>query len=166
MVRTEIFRRGLASSRSIEHPAQSHAIHVAAMHAKAHDATCALVHHDEHPVRAQHGRLATKTVETPQTVLRVAEDGEPGRPGRVWCGPVPNGEDAAHDVLVDGNAEGQGDLLSDPGTTPGRIPLFHVDDRGDDFLGGSLWAGFRRHPGREEPPIFPLCQRAMKAQER
>jgi hypothetical protein len=73
---------------------------------------------------------------------------------RVWCGPAPNGEDTPHDVLVDGNAEGQGDLLSNPGATPRRIPLFHVDDRGHDFLSGSLWTGLRRYRGGEEPPIF------------
>ena len=143
MIRAEIFRRGLASSRSIEHPAQPHAIHDAAMHAKAHDATRALVHHDEHPVCAQDGRFASKQIETPQTVLRVTEDREPGRPRRVWCRPVPNGENAPHHILVDGNAEGQGDLLSDPWTTPRRIPPFHVDDGGDDFLGvGPFGPGF------------------------
>ena len=65
VIRAEVFWWGLASSRSIEHPTQSHAIHDAAMNAKAHDATCALVHHDEHPVRAQHGRFAAKQIETP-----------------------------------------------------------------------------------------------------
>ena len=38
MVRTEVSRRSVASRRSIEHPAQRHAIHDAAVHAKAHDA--------------------------------------------------------------------------------------------------------------------------------
>ena len=80
--------------------------------------------------------------------------------------PGTNGEDAPHDVLVDRNAEGQGNLLSDPGTTPGRIPLFHVNDRGDDVLSGSFWTWLRRHRGGEEPPILPLGQRSMKAQER
>ena len=50
------------------------------MHGTAHDATRAVVHHDEHPVRAQDGRFASKQVETPQTVLRMPEDREPGRP--------------------------------------------------------------------------------------
>lgn len=31
------------------------------------------------------------------------------------------------------NTEGQGDLLGDSWTTPGRIPLFHVGDGGDDL---------------------------------
>jgi len=35
MVRAEIFRRGLASSRSIEHSAQPHDIHDTAIHGKA-----------------------------------------------------------------------------------------------------------------------------------
>jgi hypothetical protein len=83
MVRADVCRRGLASSRSIEHPAQPEAIHVAAMHAKADDATCALIHHYENPMRAEHGRFATKQVETPQSVLRMTEDGEPRRPRRV-----------------------------------------------------------------------------------
>jgi hypothetical protein len=60
VVRAEVFGRGLASSRSIEHAAQSHAIDDAPMHAKADDATCALIHHDEHPMRTQDGRFASK----------------------------------------------------------------------------------------------------------
>jgi hypothetical protein len=55
MIRAEIFRCGLALSRSIEHPTQPDAINDAAVHAKAHDATRPLVHHDEHPVCAQDG---------------------------------------------------------------------------------------------------------------
>ncbi len=47
MVRAEVCRRGAAARRSIEHPAQPHAINDAAVHAKAHDAPRKLVHHDE-----------------------------------------------------------------------------------------------------------------------
>ena len=31
---------------------------------------------------------------------------------------------------------------------------------------GPFGPGFRRHLGREQPPIFPLGQRSMKAQQR
>jgi len=126
MVRAEVGRRCLASSRLIEHPAQPLPIHDAAMHAKAHDATRALVHHDQNPVCTQDGRFTAKQIEAPQTVRRVTEDREPGRPTRIWCRPEPNGENAPHHILVDENAEGQGNLLSDPRTTPGRIPSFQV----------------------------------------
>src|ERR1700694_1973410 len=55
----------------------------------------------------------------------VSQDGR-----RVRFRVVPNGENAPHHILVHGNAEGQGDLLREP---PGRIPLFHVDDGGDNL---------------------------------
>src|SRR5262249_31328358 len=86
------------------------AVHDAAMHAKAHDAARELIHDDQHPVGPQHCRLAAKQVETPQTVLRVTEHGEPGRPSRVWLRPVPRGENAPHDILVDGDVEAIVDL--------------------------------------------------------
>ena len=54
------------------------------MHANAHHAPRELVHHHEHPMAPQDRRLAAKQVETPETVLRVTERGEPGRPSRVW----------------------------------------------------------------------------------
>ena len=135
------------------------------MYAKAPDATRPLVHHDEHPMCAQDGRFASKQIETPQTVLRVTEDREPGWPIRVWCRSAPHGENAPHHILVDGNTEGQGDLLSDPGTTPGRIPPFHIDDGGHDFLVGTLGARLLPYLGREQA-IFPLRQRLMEPQER
>ena len=102
MVRAEVLRQGLPSSRSIEHPAQPHAIDDAALHANADDATRALVHHDENPVRAQDRRFTSKQIETPQTVLRVTEGREPGRPRRVRFRPVTNGENSPHHILVDG----------------------------------------------------------------
>ena len=136
------------------------------MHAKAHNTARAVVHHDEHPVCPQDRRFASKQVETPQTVLRVTEDREPGRPRRVWVRPVPGGENAPHDILVDGNTEGQGDLLRDSWTTPRRIPLFHLDDGGHHVLAGSLWARLLPDRGREQQAIFPRLQRSMKAQER
>ena len=65
-------------------------------------------------MRAQRGRFASKQIETPQTVLRRTQDREPGRPRRVWCRPVPNGEDAPDDIFVEGDTEGHDDLLGDP----------------------------------------------------
>src|SRR5215510_14201099 len=100
------------------------------MHAKAYNATRVVVHHDEHPMCPQDRRFAPKQVETPETVRRVTEHREPGRPSRVWLRPVPRGKNASHDILVDGNIEGRGDLLRDSCTTPRRIPPFHVDDGG------------------------------------
>src|SRR5712691_8282051 len=62
MVRTEVLRRRLATSCSIEHLAQSHAVNDATVHAKANDAPRPLVHHDEHPVRMEDGRFAPEQI--------------------------------------------------------------------------------------------------------
>jgi hypothetical protein len=120
VVRAEVGRRRLATDRSIEHVAQCDAIHDATVHAKAHDAPRTVVHHDEHPMCVQDGRFAPKQIKTPQTVLRVTKDREPGRPRRVWFWLVPSRENASHHILVEGNTEGQGDLLRDPWTAPDR----------------------------------------------
>ena len=156
----------LASRRPIEHPAQRQAIHDAAVHAKSDDPTRALVHHDENPDRPQYRGFAPKQIETPQTVLRMTEKREPGRPRRIWFGLVPHGENAPNNVLVDGNAERQGDLLRDPWTTPSGIPLFHLNDGCHDFLVGSFWARLLAHLRREQQAIFPRLQGSMQPQER
>src|SRR5262249_8811348 len=136
IVRADVGWRCLAAQCAIEHAAQPDAVHDAAMHAEAHDAARELVHHDEYPMSPQDRRLAAKQVETPQTVLRVTERREPGRPSRVRLRSVPSGENAAHDILVDRNVEGQGDLLRDSWATPRWIPPFHVDDGGHQVAAG------------------------------
>jgi hypothetical protein len=87
-------------------------------------------------------------------------------PRRVWFRLVPRGEYAPHPILVDGTPERQGHLLRDPRTAPGRVPLCHVDDGGQDFLGRSRAARLLPHLGQEQPAIFPLRQRSMEAQQR
>src|SRR5262245_49504730 len=126
MVRADVGWRELAARRSIEHAAQRHAVHDAPVHAEPDDAARELVHDDEHPMSPQDRRLAAKQVQTPQTVLRMTEHREPGRPHRVWLRAIPRGENAPHDILVDRDVERQSNLLRDLWTTPRRIPSFHV----------------------------------------
>jgi hypothetical protein len=38
-----------------------------------------LVHYDQNPMRSHRNRLASKQIETPQTVLGMPEKSEPGR---------------------------------------------------------------------------------------
>ena len=51
-------------------------------------------------------------------------------------------ENSANDVLVDLDAEGQTDLLSNSLAAPGAITPFHVNDRVDQFF---RWS-FRTSP--------------------
>jgi hypothetical protein len=81
----------------------------------------------------------------------------------MWASPI---ENAPHDILVDGNIEGQSDLLRDAWTTPGRIPPFHVDDGGHHVAARPSRARLLPYRGREQQAVFPRLQRSMKAQER
>src|SRR4030095_5249952 len=54
------------------------------------------------------GRFAPKQVQTPQTVLRVTKNREPGRPRRGWFRLIPSRQNASHHIRGDGKTEGQG----------------------------------------------------------
>src|SRR5215475_15009749 len=101
VIRTEVFGQNVPSNRLLEHPAEGHSIHDAALDAESDDATGELVHHDENPVGSHHCRFASEQVATPQTVLGVTDESEPGWTGRIRFGPVVSGQDTAHHILVD-----------------------------------------------------------------
>ena len=84
LIRAEVFRQTLSANRSTEHPAQRHTVNDAAVDGKAHDATRKLVHHEENPIGSQRCGFAAEQIAAPQTVLHVAEKGEPGWTLRVW----------------------------------------------------------------------------------
>jgi hypothetical protein len=118
MVGAEVFRQTWSANRPLKHPAQRHAVNHTAVGAKSKDATRKLVHHDENPVGSQSCRFASEQVTTPQTVLGVAEKREPGWTSRIPFRPVRNAQDTANHILVDLDAESQGDLLRDSWTAP------------------------------------------------
>jgi hypothetical protein len=70
----------LARNRAIEHSAQYRSIDITGMSREADDATRELIHHDQHPVRFQQYRLAAKQIDTPETVLGVANYRKPRWP--------------------------------------------------------------------------------------
>jgi hypothetical protein len=56
------------------------------------------------------------------------------QPSSVWV--ITSGENPSNNVFIDSNIECRSDLLSDSWTAPGWIPLFHLENRCDDFLAG------------------------------
>jgi hypothetical protein len=70
------------------------------------------------------GRFAPKQIQTPQTVLRVTQDGQPGRPRGAWFRLAPSRQNPSQHIPVDGNTESQRNLLRDPWTPPARVSLF------------------------------------------
>ena len=75
------------------------------------------------------------------------------------------GQDAPNEVFIDGDTEGQSNLLSDPGAAPAGIALFGGDNRVPEFLGRTLGTGLAPALGREEQAILALGQDLVKVQE-
>ena len=75
------------------------------------------------------------------------------------------GQDAPNEVFIDGEAEGQSDLLSDSGAAPGGIALFGGDNRFSEFLGRTLGTGLAPAFRREEQAVLALGQDVVKVQE-
>src|SRR5690348_14808104 len=94
------------------------------MHAETHNAPGPVIDHDEHRVRVEDGRFAPKQIHAPQAVFRLTEDTQPRRPRGARFRLIPGRENPSHDIPIDGNTEGQRDLLRDPRTAPARVPLF------------------------------------------
>jgi hypothetical protein len=74
-------------------------------------------------------------------------------------------EDPSNRVFVDGNAESEGDLLSDAGTPPGGVVELHLEDGLNNFLTRSF--GSRSAPalGGEKEAIFSILQGLMKGEK-
>ncbi len=86
----------------------------------------------------------SETDPSPETVFRLTQESQPGPTAGVRSWWVISGQDASDNVLIHGNAESQGKLLSDSRTTPGGIMLFHVDNGVDEFPGRPFGPGLRR----------------------
>jgi len=79
---------------------------------------------------------------------------------RIWTG-----ENAPNNVLIDLDAERQGDLLRDARTAPGWISILHLDNGFNQFLPGSLRSRLTSALGLEKQAIFSVLRRLMEAQE-
>src|SRR5437016_5964020 len=79
MIGAEVLRHpALPSNGVVEHPAKSHTIDGSGMDSEPHDATRVLIHDDQDPVSPQRGRFAPEQIYTPEAVLQVSNEGQPG----------------------------------------------------------------------------------------
>jgi len=142
MIGAEVSWRGLSSDGVIEHPTYGYAVDVSTFDAKADDAAGEYFHDQQHLMTVQEDRFAAEEVDAPKAILRLSDQGQPGRSGgaRV-AGTVVLGEDAPHDVLVDLNAKGVRDLQGDAHAAKLRVALLELDDGGDEFREWTLGAG-------------------------
>ena len=94
-----------------------------------------------YPVGPQRGRFAPEQIDTPETVLQVSNEGQPGWTTGVLFRSVVTGENPSNHVFVDGDVESQGNLLRDSRTAPGGIALLHLDDGFNEFFAGPFGPG-------------------------
>jgi hypothetical protein len=79
VISTEVFRFGLPGGGAIEHAAHQHAINACAGDAEPDDATSEDVHDQHHPMAAQEDGFNAEQIDTPDTVLSVRDECQPGR---------------------------------------------------------------------------------------
>ena len=114
MILAEIAGCAFIGCGLVEHPAKGGAIDIASMHPKSNDSPRELIHDEKGPVGFEHYGLTSKQVDAPKTVFHMADESEPrGSISSVRA--ITVSEDTPHDVLVDIDAKGPGNLLRDPG---------------------------------------------------
>src|SRR5438034_6947101 len=87
MIGAEVLRHpALPSNGVVEHPAKSHTIDGSGMDSEPHDATRVLIHDDQDPVSPQRGRFAPEQIYTPEAVLELTNEGQPGWPPEAGSG--------------------------------------------------------------------------------
>jgi len=158
MVGAELLRHlELASDGTVEHATECDTIDRAGMDAEPYDPARILIHDHQDPVGTQRCRLAPEQIHTPEAVFHVVEEREPGWASRTRFRSVVNAEDTANHILVDGNAESQGDLLGDAGTTPVEIRRFNSTTASISSLCGPFGPGRRLRLSENNMRYFRLA---------
>ena len=166
MVGTKVVgHTGLPSNGAVEHAAKCDAIDSSGVDAEPNDPAGVLIHDDQDPAGPQRGRFAPEQIYTPEAVLHVANEGQPGWTTGVLFRPIVAGENPSNNVFVDGDVESQGNLLSNSRTAPGGITLLHLDDGFNEFFVGPLWSGLTSVLGGEEQAIFSIPHNLVEVQE-
>ena len=92
MVGAEVlWHRALPSNGAVEHPAKSDTIDGSGMDAEPDDPAGVLIHDDQDPVGPRGGRFAPEQIDTPEAVLHVAQEGQPGWAAGVLFRPIVTG---------------------------------------------------------------------------
>ena len=160
VIRTQPRRRRMARNGLIEHATHDWTVNGLAADAESDDSTGIHVDHHEDPVAAKEDRLAAKQIDAPKTVLGVRKEGQPGRTrGLRVSAVVVLRQDPAYDISIDLGTERMSNLLGDALIAESWIAALHLDDRGDEFLRGTLRAGIGAGSDRgEQAPIFSVDQ--------
>jgi hypothetical protein len=95
---------------------------------------------------AQDDRFNVKQINTPDYVFCLSDDGHSGQTIGIRLGSRVYGEHASHEIFVDLNAKGVGDLLRGADTIELRIAVLHLDMAAMSCSDGPFGSRFRlRH---------------------
>src|SRR5262249_24825238 len=106
------------SNRSIEHATECPSVDDASMNSESDDAPSVLIHDHQHPVRPQGHRFTSEQINAVKAIFRVTDEGEPGRSVAVYRRMVVGGKNPADHILINRDAESQGDLFGNTRTSP------------------------------------------------
>jgi len=104
------------------------------MYSKANSSPGKLVHHYKDPVSSQRNGLSAKQVDTPESILGMTKDCQPGWSVVSRARPMGRSKDSSHNIFIQVQPETQVDLLSDPWAAESGVSLLHLDNGFDDFL--------------------------------
>jgi len=106
VVQAEPDRKALAENGLVENATECWAVDRDGLHPKANDPSSADIHDDQNPMTLKQNGFSPKQVDTPQTVLGLAQQGEPGEPlVRVFWS-IMGRQNSPDDVLVHLDCEG------------------------------------------------------------
>ena len=121
MIRAEISGDTLAANGRGKHATDVNAGDRAAMQSETNQPARELIHDDEHPITPKHDRLAAKEVHAPEAIGGVTDERQPRRPAPARRRAIVFGQDAVHDVLIDGDPKRLRDNARNSGAPEPRI---------------------------------------------
>jgi hypothetical protein len=131
----------VASNSLIEHSAGCDTVDFSQLDTESNNPVGVLIHHEQDPMGSQGSRFTPEQIETPEAVLQVSNEGQPGWTTGTRFGPIMTGENPSHNVLIDLDIESQGNQLSNPRTASAGIALLCLNDGLNEFFAGPFWAG-------------------------
>ncbi len=100
-----------------------------------------LVHDDKDPVGLEEHEFTLEQIDAPKAVFHMPDEGELGGAApRIW--PIFLGENAPHNILIDIDAKGPGNLLRDLGTAEPGVAVFYIQNELNKLWRRPLGSGF------------------------
>ena len=158
MVGAEVFgHRAVPSNGAVEHPAESDTIDRSDLDAEPNDTARILIHDNQDPVGPQRSRFAPEQIDTPEAVLQVAQESQPGWTTGVLFRAVVTGETPSNLC--------QGHLLSNSWTAPGGLRCFIWTTASISSWLGPFGPGLRLRLDEKSRRYFRVPQGLVEAQQ-